>query len=142
MAVGESEADGVGVPVCDCVGVGVAAADEAGVEDGEPAGLVEPLGVGEPLQAFGPAASSAATLGLAGTTRSVPIATVPVATTPTTDAADRFLRACFGTVQTPSFRRFPCNSVHAPHPAHRPTVTNDPESVHPFGALRITSYCH
>jgi hypothetical protein len=138
-----SVADGVGVPACASVGVDVAVADDdsAGEEDGEPAGLDDSLGVGEPQLAFGPVASSA-TLGLAGTTRSVPIATVPVATTPTTDAADRFLRACFGTVQTPSFRRFPCNSVHAPRGTHRPTVTNDPESVHPFGALRITSYCH
>jgi len=141
--VGESDAEGSGVPLCVSVAVGVAVADGESVADevGEPVGLAESLAVGEPVQAFGEAVASAMP-GLAGRTSSVPIATVPVATTPTTDAADRFLRACFGTVQTPSFRRFPCNSVHAPHRAHCLTVTNDPEYRHPFGALRITSYCH
>lgn len=91
------------------VGVAVAITDDVCARDdeGELAGLLESWGVGEPVQELEEAlGSSPARLGLAGRTSSVPIATVPVATAPTNDAADRLLRACFGTAQTPSFRHF------------------------------------
>jgi aminoglycoside phosphotransferase (APT) family kinase protein len=94
----------------------------------ESAELGDSVGVPDPAQA---ASICIAIPGLAGTTRRVPIATVPVATTPTTDAADRPRRACFGTVITPSHRCLPCISDHAPRRTHRPTVTNHPESGHP-----------
>ena len=131
--MGEPDAVGLGVPLDVSLGVavtvGVAVGDSDAVELGVPVGLADPVGVGEPVQVEEAGAlvvSTTAWLGLAGTTNSVPIATVPVATAPTIDAADRFLRACFGTVQTPSFRRFPCNSEHAPRGTHHATVTNDP----------------
>lgn len=89
--------------------VGVAVVGGAGGEDdpvGEPVGVV---GVGPVQVGVGGLGGSVvkATLGLTGTASRVPSATVPVATTPTTDVADRLLRTFFGTVQTPSFRRFP-----------------------------------
>lgn len=121
--VGDGEVEGVpdgvdvGVPLDESLGVAVADAESVADELGEPLGLFDPVGVGVGVQgeATGDADVSAR-LGLTGMTSSVPNATVPVATTPITDAADWFLRACFGTVQTPSFRRFPCNSEHAPQP--------------------------
>jgi hypothetical protein len=122
--VGDGEVEGVpdgvevGVPLDESLGVAVGDADAESVADelGEPLGL-DPVGVGVGVhgEATGDADASAR-LGLTGTTSSVPNATVPVAITPITDTADRFLRACFGTVQTPSFRRFLCNSEHAPQP--------------------------
>lgn len=62
-------------------------------------GLAESVGVPDPVH------TASAAPGLAGTTSKAPKATVPVATTPTTDAADRPRRVCFGTVITPSHRR-------------------------------------
>lgn len=124
-ALGEPPADGVSV------------ADEVG----ESVGLAESLGVGEPVHGFA-GASVDAIPGLAGTTSSAPSATVPVAITPTTDAADRFLRVCFGTVTNPQLSPFSVQFGSCARRTHRPTVTNDPESGHPFGSGRITPACH
>jgi hypothetical protein len=89
------------------------------VESVGPAAGDPPVGVGDPVQGV-PEDVVSARLGLAGITSRAPSATDPVATTPTTDAADRPRRACFGTVITPSCRLLPSNSDHAPFRAHRP----------------------
>lgn len=89
---------------------------------GEPVGPVDgdPSADVGPVQGVPEGVVSAARLGLAGITSKAPSATDPVATTPTTDAADRPRRACFGTVITPSCRLLPSDSDHAPFRAHRP----------------------
>jgi hypothetical protein len=111
--VGVADAEGsdvaLGVPVGDAEavavadGVLVAEAEELGV----PVALDDTVDVGEPEHGVADAVVSARP-GLAGTTSRAPIATVPVATAPTIDTADRFLRVCFGTVQPPAFADFPC----------------------------------
>lgn len=127
----EADADGSAVPL-DVVGVAVG--DSVALALAEAVG---PVGVGEPAQGVPfapdvPFVASTARLGLTGTTRRAPIATVPVATAPTTDTADRPRRACFGTVITPSnspYRRAFGSRAAA---GARSTVTNHPESGHPF----------
>lgn len=95
MADAEGSDVALGVPVGVAVAVadGVLVAEELGV----PVGLADAVGVGDPVHGVADAVVSARP-GLAGTTSRAPIATVPVATAPTIDTADRFLRVCLGTV--------------------------------------------
>lgn len=93
----EAEAD----DDCDCVAVNPL---------GEAEGDAHPLDVPDAM-----AGLDAATPAVAGMTSRAPTATVPVATAPATDTADRPpLRACLGTVPTPSFRRSTVRSDLAP----------------------------
>ena len=93
MADAEGSDVALGVPVGVAVADGVLVAEELGV----PVGLADAVGVGDPVHGVADAVVSARP-GLAGTTSRAPIATVPVATAPTIDTADRFLRVCLGTV--------------------------------------------
>ncbi len=96
--------------------------------------LAESEGVADPEQGAGEAVESASPE-VAGITRRAPMATVPVATAPTTEAADRPFRACLGTVESPNRCRASVHSDHAPQRAHRPTVTNPASPGHPREAL-------
>jgi hypothetical protein len=135
-SLGEGDGDAVAVPV----GEPVALADA----DGSVAladALAEPElpeeGVGDPEQGVGVGVDvgpEAAMPAVAGITSRAPIATVPVATAPTTDAADRPFRACLGTVAAPNCCRSSVLSDHAPQRTHEPTVTNSASPGHPRGA--------
>ena len=119
-AVGEPPPMSVGVASCDAGAVVSAAlADSVGLD-----------GVAEPVQAASTVADCASPE-FAGMTSRAPTAMVPVATTPATDAADRPLRACLGTVPAPNFSCPAVQSDHAPGRAHRPTVTNPAAAGHP-----------
>ncbi|MGH6654660.1 MAG: hypothetical protein ACRDVE_05580 [Actinocrinis sp.] len=74
----------------------VPAADASVESEGVVAGEVEAPQVG------GSGGLVAAKPGLAGIVNRAPNATVPVATAPATEAAERPLRTCLGTVKTPS----------------------------------------
>lgn len=77
-----------------------------------------------------------ATPTFAGITSRAPIATVPVATAPATDTADRpplrtCPRTCLGTFQPPAIAACRAFGSCARARAHRPTVTNLVASGHP-----------
>jgi hypothetical protein len=128
-SVGEGDAVALPVPV----GLPVALAESDADAEGS-LGLADPLagseGVADPEQGAGEAVESASPE-VAGITSRAPIATVPVATAPTTEATDRPLRACLGTVASPNRCRSSVLSDHAPQRAHRPTVTNPASPGHP-----------
>ncbi len=117
--------DDVSVPV----GAALAAALVVVLVLAEPETLEE--GVAEPVHGAAAEDAESATPMFAGTTKSAPIAIVPVATAPTTEAADRFFRACLATGTSPNYCRPSVHSDHAPRRAHCPTVTNPAPSGHP-----------
>jgi hypothetical protein len=99
-AVGES------VGVADALSAGTASSDaDAEGSSRLAVGLAEsvgPVGVAVPVQAAS-AAVDCANPEFAGMTSRAPTAIVPVATAPATEAADRPLRTCLGTVPAPNF---------------------------------------
>jgi hypothetical protein len=108
LFVGHGESDADAEALAAAVGVSVAPADD----DADPDGSVAPAdaladseapdeGLPDPVHAVGDEVE-AAIPEVAGITSRAPIATVPVATAPTTEAADRLLRACLGTVVAPN----------------------------------------
>lgn len=148
--VGEALDDPDGSPpLRDALGVPDELAEaEAFAEDDADCDGVAQL-VGDPDDA-----AEAATPAVAGMTSRAPIATVPVATTPATDTADRPpVRTCLGTFQPPAFAacrafgsgalRFNREARSCPKPrldpkdhvrrawAHLPTVTNLGADGHP-----------
>lgn len=114
LSVGLAESDAEGLPA-----LADALAESEGVD----------VGVADPEQGAGEAVEASPEV--AGITSRAPIATVPVATAPTTEAADRPLRTCLGTVESPNRCRSSVLSDHAPQRAHRPTVTNPASPGHP-----------
>jgi hypothetical protein len=137
---GDGEPGSVGVALADAVGVPALAPPEGSTDeeldaaadaeaDADCEGDAQLLGA--PVDAV-----ASATPAFAGITSRAPIATVPVATAPATDTADRLpLRACprtcLGTFQPPAFAACRAFGSCARAGAHRPTVTNLVASGHP-----------
>jgi hypothetical protein len=131
VAEADADAEAVGVALADPVGVLVLLADADGL-DALADALAELEDVGDPEQGVGVGVGvETARPAVAGITSRAPIATVPVATAPTTDAADRPFRACLDTVAAPNRCRSSVHSDHAPQRAHHPTVTNPASPGHP-----------
>jgi hypothetical protein len=133
VAEADADAEAVGVALADPVGVLVALAEaDADGPDALADAVAELEDVGDPEQGVGVGVEvETARPAVAGITSRAPIATVPVATAPTTDAADRLFRACLGTVAAPNCCRSSVHSDHAPQRAHHPTVTNPASPGHP-----------
>lgn len=134
---GDGDPGSLGVALADAVGVDAlepldGPADEeldADAEaDADCEGDAQLLGV--------PDEAVSATPTFAGITSRAPIATVPVATAPATDTADRpplrtCPRTCLGTFQPPAIAACRAFGSCARARAHRPTVTNLVASGHP-----------
>jgi hypothetical protein len=134
---GDGDPASLGVALADAVGVAALEPPEAPAEeeldadaeaDADCEGDAQLVGVPDP--------AVSATPTFAGITSRAPIATVPVATAPATDTADRPLlrtcpRTCLGTFQPPAFAACGAFGSCARAGAHRPTVTNLVASGHP-----------
>lgn len=121
-SVGEALVDGL-PPLWPALGVVEAPVDAEAEADADCEGDAQ-LGAGDEV--------AAATPEVAGITSRAPIATVPVATAPATDAAERPpLRTCLGTFQPPAFAACSAFGSCARAGAHRSTVTNIAAPGHP-----------
>jgi hypothetical protein len=133
--------DGAGVGDADLVGDALADGlpllwPELGVVDGvaeAEAGAEADTDCDGDAQLVGvPDDAVSATPEFAGITSRAPIATVPVATAPTTETAERPpVRPCLGTFQPPAFAACRAFGSCARAGAHRPTVTNLAPPGHP-----------